>query len=358
MPITRSRLLAALVAVVLVALGCTQPPPGPLPPIKSVGEAIIGPNPPVEGTPGARRTVITYGPWTVPGATGAGHHGAGMKEDIRFAVARPCTNCYITGATPRLTYASGASANTDTGLWLHHFALASSGGVDARCDKVLGLAGEVFFTGANERTAARSPAGTGYRTGPLDSWSLLVDLMNTGPTAKDVRLEMTYDWVPASTAGMHAIRPVILDAGQVCTNSNLTAGTGRYSHKSTWTVTVPGRVIGIAGHEHDGGSGVTLRNLTTGDVLCDATAHYGGPGFEEPATAGGGHEHSGAGDVISHLSAVDQCIARGVDRPVAVIRRGDQLEIEAFYDADLHPHDPGEPVMGLIFMFVLPEEAT
>jgi hypothetical protein len=89
-----------------------------------------------------------------------------------------------------------------------------------------------------------------------------------------------------------------------------------------------------------------LRNLTTGAVLCDSQAHYGGPGYEPP-----GGDHHGA----AHLSSVDQCAARSKSEPVAVIRRGDVLEIEAFYDADAHPHEPGEPVMGVFFLFVLPE---
>ena len=209
-----------------------------------------------------------------------------MKEDVKFAIRKPCTDCYITGATPRLTYADGTTANTDTGLWLHHFVLFSSGGVDARCGNTLAaLVGEVFFTGANERTAAHSPAGTGYRVHPLDSWSLMVDLMNMNAVPKDVKFEVTYDWVPASTPGMHAMKPVFMDVGEACVNSTVPAGTGQYSRKNTWTATVPGRVMGIASHMHDGGTRVVLRNLTTGATICDSKAYYGGPGFESP----GGH---------------------------------------------------------------------
>jgi hypothetical protein len=343
---------AALFAATMIGLvACT--PPTPLPPVAAVGDPIIGKNPVPARTPGAKVTTISYGPWTVPGATGTGHHGAGMKEDVKlYNVQRPCTDCYITAATPRLTYLDGTTANTDAGLWLHHFALFSSGGVDTRCSNTLAaLVGEVFFTGANERTSAFSPAGTGYRTGPWDAWSLLVDLMNTSPTAKDLKFEVTYEWVPASTPNMHAIRPIILDAGVACTNSEVPAGTGQYSRKSTWTATLPGRVIGLASHMHDGGSKLVVRNLTNGQLICDSKMYYGGPGYQEPAGPAG-HSHSG----INHLSGVDQCIARGVDRPVALIGRGDQIEIEAFYDGDAHPHDPTEPVMGLAFMFVVPEE--
>jgi hypothetical protein len=144
---------------------------------------------------------------------------------------------------------------------------------------------------------------------------------------------------------MHALKPVWIDVTDTCADSEFPAGTGAYSRKNTWTVTVPGRVMGMASHLHDGGTRTVLRNLTTGAVLCDSQAHYGGPGYESDG-------HHGA---TAHLSGVDQCTARGKAEPVAVLRRGDVLEIEAFYDAAARPHDPGDPVMGVFFLFVLPE---
>jgi hypothetical protein len=350
----RTRRWGWLVAVgaALLAIGCTAAPPSaPVPPIVAVGDPIVGPNPQTPATPGATTTVVRYGPWTVPAAPGPGHDQAGMIENVQVAVKRPCTDCFITAARPQLRYPDGTVANTDTGLWLHHFAVLNSGGFDARCGLTyVQLLGEVLFTGANERTQGRFPAGVGYRTAAFDRWSLLVDLMNTGPAPKDVVFEMAYDWVPASTPGMLRGKPVILDAGQACQNSELPAQPGQYSHKSTWTVTTPGRVLGLAGHEHDGGTHVVLRNLTTGQLLCDSEAHYGGAGYEEAAGHDSGHGHG-----TVHLSAMDQCVSRSVDRPLAVIKRGEQLEIEAFYDADRYPHSPDEKVMGLYFMFVLPE---
>jgi hypothetical protein len=346
--------LALSVLVLFTAAACTRP----LPPVASVGDPVIGPNPATEPMPGTRTSVMSYGPWTVPAATGPGHDQAGMIEDVKYSVRRPCTDCFVTAARPQLRYLDGTVANTDTGLWLHHFAQLSSAGIDTRCGATeVQLLGEVLFTGANERTGGRFPAGAGYRVGPLDRWALLVDLMNTGPTARQVTFEMTYEWVPASTPGMHRGRPVFMDVGQACVDSTFPAETGKYSRKNTWTVSLPGRLLGVAGHLHDGGTHITLRNLTTGQLICDSKAYYGGPGYEEAAGAGAGdgHDHGSAGHAGVHLSAMDQCVSRGIDRPLAVIKRGEQLEIEAFYDADAHPHMAGEPVMGLVFMYVLPE---
>jgi hypothetical protein len=276
-----------------------------------------------------------------------------MIDDLKLTTTRPCTDCYITSAKPQLKYRDGTVANTDTGLWLHHFALFNSGAVDVRCGTApQQLLGEIFFNGSNERTQGQFPAGVGYPSRPLDRWALVVDLMNTGPTAKDVVFEMTYEWVPASTPGMHSGKPVWIDITNTCADSRFPAATGQYSRKNTWTVTAPGRVMGLASHLHDGGTHITLRNVTTGEMICDSAAHYGGPGYEEPMGADAGHDHGGAMHPTVHLSGVDQCVSRSIDRPLAVIERGQQLEIEAFYDADAHPHSPDEPVMGVFFMFV------
>jgi hypothetical protein len=341
-------------AVVLAATAC----PGKLPPVASVGDPIVGPNPQTPGTPGARTTVVTFGSWIVPAANGPGHDQAGMVTDVKFNTRKACSDCYITAARAQLRYLDGTVANTDTGLWLHHFAQADSGGVDAQCGSTIiqQLGGEIFFTGANERSQGRFPAGSGYRVRPTDRWSLLIDLMNTSNEAKQVRFEMTYEWVPATTPNMIAGKPVFMDVGQACVDSTKPAQTGQYSYANTWTVTTPGRVMGAAGHMHDGGTHVTLKNLTTGELICDSKAYYGGPGFEEPMPDGDGHNHDGAGGHSSvHISAVDQCVSRGLDKPIAIIKRGQQLEVAVYYDAALHPQMGDEPVMGLAFMYLLPE---
>jgi hypothetical protein len=356
--LTRTRFRACLVPVglalgLLAAVACTTNKP---PPIVAIGDPVIGINPQIPTTPGARTKAIKYGPWTVPAATGTGHHGAGMVEDVRFAIERPCTDCYITAARPDLKYTDGTVANTDTGLWLHHFAMGNSGGTDARCSKtpLIQLGGELLFTAANERTAGRFPAGVGHRTRPLDFWTLGVDLMNTSTTAKDVVLEMTWEWVPATTPGMVHAKGVYLDTGEVCVNSVFPAQEGKYSRKNTWTVDLPGRVLGAGGHMHDGGTHVTIKNLTTGELICESKMHYGGPGFEEPEPPGG-HDHGASAHPTVHISGVDQCAARAVDRPIAVVKRGDVIEVEAFYDQELHPHPLDEMLMGTGLIYVVPE---
>jgi hypothetical protein len=344
----RRYLAAAVAAVLLVAVAACGRPEPPLPAVTGVGNPVIGKNPP-GGTPGEQVAVQRYGPYDVPAAQGEGHDQAGVISPL-VAVQPPCRDCYLTRAVPRLLYPDGTEANVDTGAMLHHFAQFNSGAIDVRCGLAPSqLLGEIFFNGGNERTQGWSTPGTGYRIRNTDRWSQLIEVMNMTAAPKQVVFEMTYHWVPASTPGMHAIKPVWIDITDTCANSEFPAQTGQYSRKNTWTVTVPGRIVGLASHLHDGGTHTVLRNLTTGQLICDSKAYYGGPGYEDPV--GGGHDHGGA----AHLSGMDQCMARSTAEPVAVIHRGDVLEIEAFYDADAHPHSLQESVMGVFFMFVLPE---
>ena len=185
------------------------------------------------------------------------------------------------------------------------------------------------------------------RIGPGTIWNLVYDLMNINSIPKDVVLEMTYEWVPASRPNMLAARALVLDVSPVCTEGRVAAATGQYTHKRTLGVNLPGRLLGIGAHLHTGGTRLTLKDVATGQMICDSRAIYGAPGFQEPTSEHGGHGHG-----LSHLAAVDQCVG-SPERPVAVFERGQQLEIEAFYDGDAYPHDTTEGVMGSWFAFML-----
>ena len=151
---------------------------------------------------------------------------------------------------------------------------------------------------------------------------------------------------------MHAARALYLDASPLCSDSPLPNAPGAFSHRRTFTAPMAGRVLGLAGHMHDGGRRLTLKNETTGKPICEAVGGYGGPGFEEPAHDG----HAGHGGYAVHLSSVGQCISPAIDRPFATIGAGHQLTIETFYE---NPNDPSfhdaEEVMGVFFMYVLQE---
>jgi hypothetical protein len=347
----RHKIIAVSVAALLAAgtVACTRPVPGPSPGSTAppaAGGAVVGVNPAIDSTPGARRTTLTYGPWEVSPTTGPAHDEQGMLAGAAVAVRKPCTYCYLTGFWADLKGPGGQSVNTDTGQWLHHVVLLSTAGTDPRCGRSgVGVFGERFFASGNERTRARFPAGYGYPVGGLDVWTLVYEMMNETPEMSSLSVDITYEWVPATTAGMKPLRPAWLDVA-TCDTSTVPAGTGAYDYTGSWTVNRPGNVIGIGGHLHDGGTKIDLVNESTGDQLCTMTAGYGGPGYEGMAAHGPGAPHA------SHLSSMTQCVAPTGDRPVGRLASGDQVVMTAHYDADQHPQHGDHPVMGIVILFV------
>ena len=157
--------------------------------------------------------------------------------------------------------------------------LASSARPDPLCSvSILSFLGERFFASGNERTRVRTPPGYGYPVGAADRWNLIYDLMNSNLAASRVKIEMTYQWVPNTTPGMKPLRPVWLDVNQ-CGTSEVPAGTGTYQYQYNWNVNVPGKLIGIGGHLHDGGTHIAIRNATTAsphdELLCNSVADWG-----------------------------------------------------------------------------------
>jgi hypothetical protein len=354
-------LAAALAAgMALFSVSCTDPAPVLTPGVPVVpapaGGGVVAPFPDVVSTPGARTVTKRYGPYTVPAAKGTAHGQEGMLTQTVPGIAKPCTNCYLTGMHTVLRYPDGREANIDTGQWLHHTIFFSWPQTDSTCPaQGLGLLGERFFATGNERSPVRFPAGFGYKVGGFDSWSIIFDLMNSTTAASNVQIETTYEWVPASTPGMTALRPVWIDATKHCIFSGLPAQVGQYSYTTEWTVDRPGRVIGVGGHMHDGATHYELTNATTGELICRGVAGYGGPGFEEPGDPGG-HEHdAGGGEHASeHLSSLHECVAPSGDKPVARIANGQKVRFVVYYDTARHPQKGTHPVMGVSLVYVAP----
>jgi hypothetical protein len=358
----RSRWIASggLVITLAVAAACAPvPTAGPgvdvVPP--AAGGGVVGVNPDVAGTPGATSAVVTYGPFTVPAATGTAHGQEGMLTRVLSGIRKPCTGCHLTAMHTTLTYPDGRDANIDTGQWLHHGIFASWPRRDATCaNSVLGLLGERFFATGNERSRARFPAGYGYPVAATDSWQLSFDLMNSTPAPSTVQIETTFEWVPATTPGMKALRPVWIDATHDCLNSGLPPQTGSYSYATDWVVNRPGRVIGVGAHMHDGGTHLTLTNTATGALICNAVSGYGGPGYVEGAGGGDGHDHGGGGDddghAMMHISSITECVAPDGNEPVATIAAGQRVRLVVYYDTAKHAQQGDHPVMGVSLVYV------
>ena len=292
---------------------------------------------------GTQRKVIDYGPYGIPGAPpttnpGEERHGhAHTGNMFQLFAEKPCTNCYITGMKADLVNLDGTQAGWSTDSQLHHMVLfnMSWGRQDATCaGSFLGFLGERFFASGDERTPLPTQPGYGYYVSWFDNWTMIYELANHNTTPQNVKIRMTYDWVPATTPGMKKLDPVWFDIDQ-CGFSQYSRPAGKSTRNWTWTVNRPGKVIGVGGHLHDGGVNITIKNLNTGKLLCDSRAGYG----ESPLYIG----HHGD----AHISSMSTCTMKnGV--PVDTISNGQRIDMVANYDSPVA--DPY--AMGIAIMYV------
>jgi hypothetical protein len=301
----------------------------------------------IPGTPGAVRAAVRYGPYTVPGAEasgGAGHGHAHTGARYAYFVQKPCEDCYITSIQADLVHADGSRAGWSTGAQLHHVALAnwSWGRADATCfvgsPFPLGLLfGQRFFASADDRTAVRFPRGYGYRVRPTDAWNLVWDLAGEAPEAQDVYVQVTYDWVPASTRGMRDVEPVYLDVDQ-CDDSLISVPQGPSSESWTWNVNRPGNVVAVGALGHEGTQNVVIKNASTGQVICDSRPTMGGdPLFTDPY-------HN-----LAHISSMSTCTGT----PVTTLTSGQRITMTANYQMSKAVEDQ----LGVALAYVAPARA-
>jgi hypothetical protein len=297
-------LLAALALVMPVSLTVATPPPAHA----------------AEST-----KVVRYGPFTIPGGTTT---DPGMIHNaLRFTVARPCADCYITSFEPDLVYADGTPANMDTGPMLHHAVWTSQWRSDATCSgTLLGLAGERFFASGNERTAIDLPNGYGYRVRWYDSWNMLVDLMNHAAESKTVYVQVTYRIRP-SWESVQRVKPVWLDIDQ-CGDSEYSIPAGYSDTHRDWRVTVPGKVVAMLGHVHGHGIAVEATNESRGgQSICRSVATL------DPLS-------------VHNVLAMSTCTGD----PLATVALGDTVRLHSEYNSS-HPADD---VMGIMLGYIHP----
>jgi hypothetical protein len=179
-----------------------------------------------------------YGPFTVP-ANGEIHNGP-------LSVPAPCTNCRITDMVPNLVFdGSGATANLDNGMMLHHFVLFNPSQTGIGCPL-----SEPFFGAGNERTHNHLATPFGY-TNTAANWNMITHVVNKSATARTVNVEIIFRWRPLSETS--DTRPLWLDIDSICSggDSEYTIPTGYSDTHADWTSPVDGRIIGMSGHLHD-----------------------------------------------------------------------------------------------------------
>jgi hypothetical protein len=279
---------------------------------------------------------IAYGPYEIPAASSS--HMGMVENHIALGVERPCNDCYITGMQADLVTEDGTSVNIADGLWLHHVVMHDFSKRDLTCAGTsLGVLGQRFFSSGNERSPVKSLGRYGYaQPGTSGVWNLVYDLMNMTAQARTVKVAITYDYVPISTPGYRAMTPIWLDINQ-CGNSEQPAQEGAYSYNYSLTSEWSGKLIGIGGHIHDGGTNLTIAR--NGQVFCDSKATYGGsPSYIE-------HGNSLNMPGLGHIARMSRCQGTA-ENPVTTIVPGDTIDLVAYYDSNAHTQ-MAHPVMGI-----------
>lgn len=269
--------------------------------------------------------VVRYGPFTIPAGTPT--EPGMVHNQLKFGVARPCSDCFITSFSPDLVYADGRAATMETGAMLHHAVWTSQFRSDATCSGTwLGLAGERFFASGNERTAIQFPVGYGYRVRWYDSWNMLVDLMNHTEASQTVYVQVTFKLRPYWES-VKRLKPVWLDIDQ-CGDSEYSIPEGYSDSHWDWNVNVPGRVVAMLGHVHGHGLAVEATNESRGgETICRSEATL---------------------DPMDSHMVLKMSTCTG--DPLAMVSQGDVVRLHSQYQS---PH-PADDVMGIMLSYVNP----
>ncbi len=321
-----------------------------------------------------------YGPFTVPANDQLNH--------LVASVPAPCTNCRITDMVPNLVFdGTGATANLDNGMLLHHFVLFNPAQTGVGCP-----ISEPFFGAGNERTHTHLPTPFGYKN-TAANWNMNIHVVNKSGTARTVNVEIIFRWRPLDNETADT-RPLWLDIDSICSggDSEYTVQPGYSDTHVNWTVPADGRLIGMAGHLHDidiidpswcpthcperggaialsaelvGGSGSTYYGPIppnnsppvdlAGATLCRSEANHG-------TSFGAGNGSNGHLDtdshcgIFSHLPAGSQAQAY----PAGGAYPSDGIPITTGQVIKLHSeyqNDSGAPktdVMGIMFSWFVP----
>jgi hypothetical protein len=272
-----------------------------------------------------RVTTVRYGPFVVPAmgmSTGQAMDTGAMKSFVT-KTAPPCRGCSITAMRASLVNAQNRVQNWNTGVMLHHVVLFNLARPDLTC-----TAGRVwkqrFFASGNERTPMRLPGGYGYRVHPRDRWRVLTDLMNMSmrPRTLYVRIRLAY-----TRRHLEPVTPMWLDVNN-CGNSEYSIPKGRSN--TTWSTRSPvsGRFVAAAGHLHDGGVRIVLRNATRHHTIVNSVA-----GYRRQR-----HAYQG------HISSMTGRRGRNLGR----VRAGDTLRLHSIYDSPTARDD----VMGIVLAYL------
>lgn len=231
------------------------------------GAALAAP-PPVQADPpgiavsvdsSARVVNLHLGPFTVP-AGGHQHHGphahSGMAPFLTFDWP---TDGWLRGVSLKLTDGNGRELSR---RMIHHINLVN---LDRR--QLLYRAPERTIALGQETEDIRLPATVGVPISAGTQMGVVLAWHNPEHEAiPDVTVELTVEWLPTNQAPRPLdVLPVYIDVVDPIASPvdfDLPAGPQQFS--AEFVMPLDGRIIGIGGHLHDYGTGLTLDEVHDG----------------------------------------------------------------------------------------------
>ena len=211
----------------------------------------------VANDPGAEVLTLRVGPLDLPAH--AGHmtvaQPAPMILEIPF-------NGWIIAYHPRLVDGLG---NPLPNRMLHHVAFWNTGRSDFLCPNKL----EHIFGAGGEMNDWPAQPGIGYRVRPGDKIRITSMFHNpTDASYSAAYLEVKVEYKTAAEARLASVYPAWFDV-QACGESGYDLPAGVNVHTGSFTLAYSGKLLGVGGHLHDYGKGLTLADDSSKEVIAD-----------------------------------------------------------------------------------------
>jgi hypothetical protein len=313
--------------------------------------------PPAHASP--TTTTVYWGNYTVDAFT--------EKVTTTIGVAMPCTDCYLTVATPDLEWNNGGTwevADYSNGAMLHHMVIFNHAYIDPTCggSGLFAELGDRFFASGNERGTLSFPPGYGYYlpgASPDNYWNLNVMIHNLSPDNKTFRVKLDVTYHPVAD-NLRKMRHIWLDQNNCSSSQYPICASGPYPcyNDKHWDWTsgndpmgtyddIEGTIVGIGGHVHDWGISTAAQKVQTGEYICTSVAGFAqGSPFAPPPRPPGDAGHPGSAnshdpgdpDYNGHIESMSACT------PNMIIASGDTIRLHTQYNATSSQDD----VMGIM----------
>lgn len=248
-------MLVILAQIAASALALTAASASPL--ADRVGRQ-AGPDRAIVQVDSARRTVvITVGPYhVVPATHGHGDMHAGHSGSTTQAFAWPVDG-WVRGIALRVIGANGRELPRTL---LHHLAIMNFGR-----RQLLKPTPERLAAFGQETSALSLPRTVGIPVTAGMAMAVALGWYNQASDGlEDIRLEITIDWMPASTMPRPtSVYPVSMGVvGTIGEQSNYDLPTGETRQAIAFTMPVDGRILAAGGHLHDYGTALRVDDLS------------------------------------------------------------------------------------------------